>query len=111
MEQPKRDIFHFMHAILGVYLMIGGFFPNPMIYQVISTIVITSWVIMNGRCILSNGHGYPKGSLMEQVFRDVGIEDGQRLFMLYVALSTMYSSYATGRYYNILALIAYKILY
>ena len=71
--EGKKDLFHWVHALFGIYMMIGGFLPYVWWYNWISAFIIFSWVIF-GRCIASDGYGYKKGSLMEEVLGDGGLE-------------------------------------
>ena len=69
----KRGLFHWMHALFGIYMMVGGFLPHVQVYAWITLVVTISWIVF-GKCILNDGHDYNKGSLMEDVLGDGGLE-------------------------------------
>ncbi len=70
--EGKKDLFHWVHVVYGLYMMFGGFLPYVRWYNWISAITIFTWVLF-GRCIASDGYGYKKGSLMEEVLGDGGL--------------------------------------
>ena len=69
----KKDIFHWIHVLFGLYMMFGGFLPYVQVYAWISLVVTLSWIVF-GKCILNDGYDYNKGSLMEDFFGDGGLE-------------------------------------
>ena len=71
--EGKKDLFHWIHALFGLYMMFGGFLPYVWWYNWISAITIFTWILF-GRCIASDGYNYKKGSLMEEILGDDGLE-------------------------------------
>lgn len=71
--EGKKDLFHWVHAVYGLYMMFGGFLPYVWVYNWVSALTIFTWVLF-GRCIANDGYDYKKGSLMEEVLGDGGLE-------------------------------------
>lgn len=71
--EGKKDLFHWFHTLFGLYMMFGGFLPYVWWYNWISAITIFTWILF-GRCIANDGYDYKKGSLMEEVLGDGGLE-------------------------------------
>lgn len=98
----KNDILHVSHVVLTFYVMFGGFIHGTNnIYTLLMSFIITGWVIFNG-CVLNRGYNYPKASISEQMFSDVGIRNGVNIFGIIFTSGIIYSK-------NILLLILYSL--
>lgn len=98
----KNDIQHNLHVVLAFYVMLGGFIHGTSnIYTLLMSIIITGWIIFNG-CVLNRGYNYPKASISEQIFKDVGINNGFNIFSIITISGFIYSK-------NILLIILYSL--
>ena len=100
----SKKIFHWVHVVYGLYMMFGGFLPYVRWYNWVSAITIFTWVLF-GRCIASDGYGYNKGSLMEEVLGDGGIE----LFEQVLAVSQIFTAVRLQNPMSLIVFIIYKI--
>mgnify|MGYP003632903514 CR=1 FL=1 len=100
----SKKIFHWVHVVYGVYVMAGGFFPHVWLYNWVSTATIFTWVLF-GRCIANDGYDYNKGSLMEEVLGDGGIE----LFNNVLLASQVTTAIRLGNPMSLIVFIIYKL--
>ncbi len=102
--EGKKDLFHWIHALYGFYIMLGGFLPYVKWYNWISAITIFTWVLF-GRCIANDGYGYKKGSLMEEVLGDGGLE----LFNNVLVAGQVTTAIRLGNPMSLIVFIIYKV--
>lgn len=99
--EGKKDLFHWVHVVYGLYMMFGGFLPYVWVYNWVSALTIFTWVLF-GRCIANDGYGYKKGSLMEEVLGDGGLETFEQVL-------TVGQIFTTMRLHNPMSLITFII--
>jgi len=102
--EGKKDLFHWVHTLFGLYMMFGGFLPYVWLYNWISAFIIFSWVIF-GRCIASDGYGYKKGLLMEELFGDGGFE----LFINTLTVGQIFTAVRLRNPMSLIVFIMYKL--
>ena len=98
--EGKKDLFHWIHALYGFYIMLGGFLPYVKWYNWISAITIFTWFLF-GRCIANDGYGYKKGSLMEEVLG----EGGEEFFNSVLAIGQVFTAARTGNPMSLIVFI------
>ena len=93
-------VFHWIHVVYALYIMIGGFLPYVNIYNWISALTIFGWLLF-GRCIANDGFNYAKGSLTEEVFG----EGGEDFFNSVLAIGQVFTAARTGNPMSLIVFI------
>lgn len=102
-------LIHYLHALLSLYVLTGGFLPFPLVYVVVMTIVIWGWVEHNCHCVVNNGYSYPENSMTVAFLSEIGVEHGKRILKVALPVNIAISFYKTGIPTHVLALLIYYL--